>query len=139
MAVENGGCVHYDAVLRFRFRRGAELYAILFCFRKSAGTSASRVGGGGCRVCLKSFKPEDFSRQCYECQQKVCEDCASYSTTADSEDAVSRDIFFQLSFMCILGLKALLILNHCCCCSLCRIVFTAIVYDCFFLILSYNP
>ncbi|XP_011505714.1 PREDICTED: regulating synaptic membrane exocytosis protein 1 [Ceratosolen solmsi marchali] len=39
-----------------------------------------------CRVCIKSIKPEDFTRICYECQRKVCEDCASYSTTADSDD-----------------------------------------------------
>ncbi|CAB0032411.1 unnamed protein product [Trichogramma brassicae] len=39
-----------------------------------------------CRVCIKSIKPEEVSRTCYECQRKVCEDCASYSTTADSDD-----------------------------------------------------
>lgn len=49
---------------------------------------------GTCRVCLKSFKPDDFSKICAECQQKVCEDCASYSKLDDSEDAVS---FFSLS------------------------------------------
>lgn len=44
---------------------------------------------GACRVCLKSFKPDDFSKICFECQQKVCEDCASYSKLDDNEDAVS--------------------------------------------------
>ncbi|XP_015587944.1 protein piccolo isoform X2 [Cephus cinctus] len=49
------------------------------------GRPASRAGA--CRVCLKSFKPTDFSRTCYECQHKVCEDCASYSTSTDTEDS----------------------------------------------------
>ncbi|XP_025603106.2 regulating synaptic membrane exocytosis protein 1 isoform X2 [Athalia rosae] len=49
------------------------------------GRPASRTGA--CRVCLKSFKPDDFSRTCNECQHKVCEDCASYSTTAETDDA----------------------------------------------------
>ncbi|XP_023288605.1 regulating synaptic membrane exocytosis protein 1 [Orussus abietinus] len=48
------------------------------------GRPASRAGA--CRVCLKPFKPEDFSRTCYECRFKVCEDCASYSEPTDSED-----------------------------------------------------
>lgn len=51
------------------------------------GKAPSRAGA--CRVCLKSFKPDDFSKICAECQQKVCEDCASYSKLDDSEDAVS--------------------------------------------------
>ncbi|XP_051157370.1 regulating synaptic membrane exocytosis protein 1 isoform X2 [Leptopilina boulardi] len=41
---------------------------------------------GACRICRKSFKPDDFFRTCHECQNKVCEDCASYSNTTDSED-----------------------------------------------------
>jgi hypothetical protein len=45
---------------------------------------------GACRVCLKSFKPNDFSRTCFECQQKVCEDCASYSKLDENQDEVSR-------------------------------------------------
>lgn len=45
---------------------------------------------GACRVCLKSFKPDDFRKICAECQHKVCEDCASYSKLDDSEDAVSK-------------------------------------------------
>jgi hypothetical protein len=31
------------------------------------------------RVCLKSFKQDDFSKTCFECKYRVCEDCASYS------------------------------------------------------------
>ncbi|XP_076230361.1 regulating synaptic membrane exocytosis protein fife isoform X2 [Nomia melanderi] len=45
--------------------------------------------GVECRVCRKSIAPEEASRICCECQQKVCEDCASYSTTANSDDASS--------------------------------------------------
>ncbi|XP_049779474.1 uncharacterized protein LOC126176362 [Schistocerca cancellata] len=41
---------------------------------------------GACRVCLKSFKPEDFFRTCFECTQKVCEDCASYSKLDENQD-----------------------------------------------------
>lgn len=52
------------------------------------GKAASR--DGACRVCLKSFKPDDFRKICAECQHKVCEDCASYSKLDDSEDAVSK-------------------------------------------------
>lgn len=40
------------------------------------GKPPSRAGA--CRVCLKAFKPDDFSRTCAECTQRVCEDCASY-------------------------------------------------------------
>lgn len=50
------------------------------------GKPPSRAGA--CRVCLKSFKPDDFSKTCYECQQRVCEDCASYSKLDETEDAV---------------------------------------------------
>ncbi|XP_031785804.1 regulating synaptic membrane exocytosis protein 1 isoform X2 [Nasonia vitripennis] len=42
----------------------------------------------GCRVCIKSIKPEEVSRTCHECQRKVCEDCASY--TADTDDPMWR-------------------------------------------------
>lgn len=51
------------------------------------GKAPSRAGA--CRVCLKSFKPNEFSKICFECQQKVCEDCASYSKLEEHEDAVS--------------------------------------------------
>lgn len=54
------------------------------------GKPPSRAGA--CRVCLKSFKPDDFSKTCFECQQRVCEDCASYSKLDEAEDAV-RDNF----------------------------------------------
>jgi hypothetical protein len=56
---------------------------------------------GACRVCLKSFKPDDFSKTCFECHQRVCEDCASYSKLDANEDAVSdfvnlfHDFFFK--------------------------------------------
>ncbi|CAG9763892.1 unnamed protein product [Ceutorhynchus assimilis] len=48
------------------------------------GKPPSRAGS--CRVCLKSFKPDDFSRTCATCTQKVCEDCASYSKLAEKEN-----------------------------------------------------
>lgn len=47
---------------------------------------------GSCRVCLKSFKAEDFSKTCFECKYRVCEDCASYSKIDSSEDLVSLKI-----------------------------------------------
>lgn len=51
------------------------------------GKPPSRAGA--CRVCLKAFKPDDFSRTCAECTQRVCEDCASYSKLNDDEDQSS--------------------------------------------------
>lgn len=48
------------------------------------GKPPSRAGA--CRVCLKAFKPDDFSRTCAECTQRVCEDCASYSKVGGDED-----------------------------------------------------
>lgn len=59
------------------------------------GKAPSRAGA--CRVCLKSFKPDDFSKICAECQQKVCEDCASYSKLDESEDAVNKIQYFFTS------------------------------------------
>ncbi|XP_052847162.1 regulating synaptic membrane exocytosis protein 1 isoform X1 [Drosophila gunungcola] len=66
----------------------------------SSSTATSGGGGGGvaakqepgrragaCRVCLKSFKPDDYHKTCFECQQRVCEDCASYSKLDEHEDA----------------------------------------------------
>ncbi|XP_065162627.1 regulating synaptic membrane exocytosis protein 1 isoform X2 [Atheta coriaria] len=44
---------------------------------------------GGCRVCLKAIKPDDFSRTCAECANKVCDDCASYSMNTE-DDTSSR-------------------------------------------------
>lgn len=55
--------------------------------KSEPGKPPSRAGA--CRVCLKSFKPDDYSKTCYECQQRVCEDCASYSKLDENEDAVS--------------------------------------------------
>lgn len=55
---------------------------------------APKLRAGSCRVCLKSFKPDDFSKICAECQQRVCEDCASYSKLDESEDAVRRNSLF---------------------------------------------
>ncbi|XP_071057526.1 regulating synaptic membrane exocytosis protein 2 isoform X2 [Onthophagus taurus] len=49
------------------------------------GKPPSRAGA--CRVCLKAFKPDDFSRTCKECSQRVCEDCASYSQLGEDEKA----------------------------------------------------
>lgn len=57
------------------------------------GKPPSRAGA--CRVCLKSFKPDDYSRTCYECQQRVCEDCASYSKLEENEDEVSSCTHFH--------------------------------------------
>lgn len=54
----------------------------------------ARERAGACRVCLKSFKPDDFSKICFECQQKVCEDCASYSKLEENEDAVRCHFLF---------------------------------------------
>ncbi|CAG9833856.1 unnamed protein product [Diabrotica balteata] len=48
------------------------------------GKPPSRAGA--CRVCLKAFKQDDFSRTCAECTQRVCEDCASYSKLKENED-----------------------------------------------------
>lgn len=60
---------------------------------------------GACRVCLKSFKPDDYSRTCYECQQRVCEDCASY---AEIEDAVSTILIHKFRYYCsFVALKGL--------------------------------
>ncbi|XP_014243367.1 regulating synaptic membrane exocytosis protein 1 isoform X2 [Cimex lectularius] len=55
--------------------------------KAEAGKPVSR--SGSCRVCLKSFKPDDFNRTCGECQQKVCEDCASYYKPDDTQDEAS--------------------------------------------------
>lgn len=59
------------------------------------GKALSRAGA--CRVCLKSFKPDDFSKICFECQQKVCEDCASYSKLEDNEEAVSSFVLLRFA------------------------------------------
>lgn len=53
-------------------------------------TTANRASS--CRVCLKSFKPDDFSKTCFECKYRVCEDCASYSKVDSAEDLVSCEL-----------------------------------------------
>lgn len=57
-------------------------------------TTTNRAGS--CRVCLKSFKAEDFSKTCFECKYRVCEDCASYSKIDSSEDLVGVYFFYPL-------------------------------------------
>ncbi|XP_043252701.1 regulating synaptic membrane exocytosis protein 2 [Colletes gigas] len=52
-------------------------------------TKTKSKTGDDCRVCRKSFAPEESSRICCECQHKVCEDCACYSTTTNSDDPSS--------------------------------------------------
>lgn len=42
-----------------------------------------------CRVCLKSFKKDDFYKTCFECKYRVCDDCASYSKMDSAEDLVN--------------------------------------------------
>ncbi|XP_047349720.1 regulating synaptic membrane exocytosis protein 1 isoform X4 [Vespa velutina] len=56
---------------------------------KKPETGSKTSSGEECRVCRKSFGPEEASRTCCECLQKVCEDCASYSTTTNSDDQSS--------------------------------------------------
>lgn len=58
-------------------------------------TTANRASS--CRVCLKSFKPDDFSKTCFECKYRVCEDCASYSKVDSAEDLVSCELFSSWS------------------------------------------
>ncbi|KOC69229.1 hypothetical protein WH47_11014 [Habropoda laboriosa] len=52
-------------------------------------TKTKSKTGDDCRVCRKSFEPEEASRICCECQHKVCEDCACYSTTTNADDPSS--------------------------------------------------
>ncbi|XP_076751785.1 regulating synaptic membrane exocytosis protein fife isoform X2 [Xylocopa sonorina] len=52
-------------------------------------TKTKSKTGDDCRVCRKSFAPDEASRICCECQHKVCEDCACYSTTTNSDDPSS--------------------------------------------------
>lgn len=58
--------------------------------RNEPKTTANRASS--CRVCLKSFKPDDFSKTCFECKYRVCEDCASYSKVDSAEDLVSYNL-----------------------------------------------
>ena len=45
-----------------------------------------------CRVCLKSFKKDDFYKTCCECKFRVCDDCASYSKVDSAEDLVKKTV-----------------------------------------------
>lgn len=74
--------------LKLKLRRTCFNSMILCCNRKTEQEKAVNRAAA-CRVCLKTIKAEEISRTCYECQRKVCEDCASYSTTANSNDPVS--------------------------------------------------
>lgn len=65
-----------------------ESQAIKVAPKSEPGKPPNRAGA--CRVCLKSFKPEDFSKTCFECKYRVCEDCASYSKVDSSEDLVNK-------------------------------------------------
>ncbi|XP_058450782.1 protein piccolo isoform X3 [Malaya genurostris] len=44
---------------------------------------------GSCRICLKAFNPDEYRKTCVECDQKVCEDCASYSKLEEIESTES--------------------------------------------------
>jgi len=59
-----------------------------------------RPRSGACRVCLKSFKTDDFFRICCECTQKVCEDCASYSKNEEGLEDVSYSHFSNYFLKC---------------------------------------
>lgn len=67
------------------------LNVCVFCFRsKPELTKQPACRSGGCRVCLKSFKDGDYSRVCFGCKFKVCEDCAtSYTKIDENQDEVS--------------------------------------------------
>jgi hypothetical protein len=66
-----------------------EAHGVVFvCFRNKMEL-LGRPRSGACRVCLKSFKTDDFFRICCECTQKVCEDCASYSKNEEGLEDVS--------------------------------------------------
>ncbi|CAL8070927.1 unnamed protein product [Orchesella dallaii] len=48
---------------------------------------AARPGDAGrCRVCVKAMKPDEYFKECTECSLRVCDDCASYSSTADGNE-----------------------------------------------------
>ncbi|XP_050733942.1 regulating synaptic membrane exocytosis protein 2-like isoform X2 [Eriocheir sinensis] len=52
----------------------------------SFSTRAQRSPGSSCRVCVKTLKDAEFFKVCSECGNKVCEDCASYSTQSSDGD-----------------------------------------------------
>lgn len=46
-------------------------------------------------MCLKSFKDGDYSRVCFGCKFKVCEDCAtSYTKIDENQDEVNAVLCF---------------------------------------------
>ncbi|XP_069950901.1 mucin-21-like [Cherax quadricarinatus] len=47
---------------------------------------SQRSPGSSCRVCVKTLEDTEFFKVCSECGNKVCEDCASYSTQASDGD-----------------------------------------------------
>lgn len=78
-------------------------FLLYFSSKEQTGRRA-----GSCRVCLKNFKPEDYSRICFGCKMKVCEDCASYSKQSENEDEVSK-IFVVKVFECVFFFTLLLL------------------------------
>ena len=59
-------------------------------FEKNENKTPNRADrNASCRVCLKSFKKDDFYKTCFECKYRVCDDCASYSKVDSAEDLVS--------------------------------------------------
>lgn len=48
------------------------------------GKPTSRAGA--CRVCLKVLQPDEKTRTCSTCTQKVCDDCHSYSGKDEKDD-----------------------------------------------------
>ena len=62
-------------------------------FAKMDSSSKILTRMGTCRVCLKLLKGEEFYQICFECTQRVCDDCASYSKSGKNEDKVCRDYF----------------------------------------------
>lgn len=80
-----------------------EMIASTFLSKRFSNFCSKSKTGDDCRVCRKSFAPEEASRICCECQHKVCEDCACYSTTTNSDDpvSVSLSLFVQLVHLII--------------------------------------
>ncbi|KAG7155660.1 hypothetical protein Hamer_G016037 [Homarus americanus] len=51
---------------------------------------SQRSPGSSCRVCVKTLKDSEFFKVCSECGNKVCEDCASYSTHSSDGEQCGR-------------------------------------------------
>ena len=79
------------------------MIASTFLSKRFSNFCSKSKTGDDCRVCRKSFAPEEASRICCECQHKVCEDCACYSTTTNSDDpvSVSLSLFVHLVHLII--------------------------------------